>query len=151
MQNEEVAKQLDRCLNEIHLAAENKREVLVAPEEIELTNTQGHILMLLAQNGPQTNAELARTLAISPAAMTKAMKSLNHRADPVVSAISDPEDARIKRWSLTHTGVSLAQLHEKDHQNTRMAYVEMLNDFPENEVAVISRFLTELEARCVRG
>ncbi|TYC48985.1 MarR family transcriptional regulator [Weissella muntiaci] len=149
--NEAVAEQLDHYLNQIHLLAENQREVLVDNNEAILTNTQGHILMLLAQHGPQTNAELARKLSISPAAMTKAMKSLNRREEPVVSSISDPDDARTNRWALTHAGAELAQQHVKAHANTQSAYLNVLDKFSADEVGVISRFLTELEERCIGG
>ena len=150
MPTEEITHQLDVFLNELHQQAENKREILVNDAELTLTNTQGHILMLLAECGAQTNAQLAKLLHVSPAAMTKAMKGLTNREEQVVTAVADTQDARMNRWSLTEAGQRVAKKHEKAHQLTRAAYQEVLDNFSEEEQAVIARFISLLSACSLR-
>lgn len=61
---ESYAKQIDQFLNHLKLLSENQREVLIGENTTDITTTQGHLLMLLAQHGPQTNSELARATCI---------------------------------------------------------------------------------------
>lgn len=144
---ESYAKQIDQFLNHLKLLSENQREVLIGENTTDITTTQGHLLMLLAQHGPQTNSELARALHVSGAAVTKAMKSLYIRDDPMVNVIPDPEDGRVSRWSLTTLGISLATAHTQRHRETVDEYQKLLENFSDSEQAVISRFLIELSER----
>ncbi|MCS9984848.1 MarR family transcriptional regulator [Weissella paramesenteroides] len=144
---ESYAKQIDQFLNHLKLLSENQREVLIGENTTDITTTQGHLLMLLAQHGPQTNSELARALHVSGAAVTKAMKSLYIRDEPMVNVIPDPEDGRVSRWSLTTLGISLATAHTQRHRETVDEYEKLLENFSDSEQAVISRFLIELSER----
>ncbi|KAA8441889.1 MarR family transcriptional regulator [Weissella paramesenteroides] len=144
---ESYAKQIDQFLNHLKLLSENQREVLIGENTTDITTTQGHLLMLLAQHGPQTNSELARALHVSGAAVTKAMKSLYIRDEPMVNVIPDPEDGRVSRWSLTTLGISLATAHTQRHRETVDEYQKLLENFSDSEQAVISRFLIELSER----
>ncbi|WP_439818595.1 MarR family transcriptional regulator [Weissella paramesenteroides] len=144
---ESYAKQIDQFLNHLKLLSENQREVLIGENTTDITTTQGHLLMLLAQRGPQTNSELARALHVSGAAVTKAMKSLYIRDEPMVNVIPDPEDGRVSRWSLTTLGISLATAHTQRHRETVDEYQKLLENFSDSEQAVISRFLIELSER----
>ena len=144
---ESYAKQIDQFLNHLKLLSENQREVLIGENTTDITTTQGHLLMLLAQHGPQTNYELARALHVSGAAVTKAMKSLYIRDEPMVNVIPDPEDGRVSRWSLTTLGISLATAHTQRHRETVDEYQKLLENFSDSEQAVISRFLIELSER----
>ena len=72
-----LEKQIDQFLSQVMQFAENKHEILLGKcqSDIKLTSTQEHLLMLL--NGePTTNARMAETLSVSPAAITKALKKL---------------------------------------------------------------------------
>lgn len=144
---ESYAKQINQFLNHLKLLSENQREVLIGENTTDITTTQGHLLMLLAQHGPQTNSELARALHVSGAAVTKAMKSLYIRDEPMVNVIPDPEDGRVSRWSLTTLGISLATAHTQRHRETIDEYQKLLENFSDSEQAVISRFLIELSER----
>lgn len=144
---ESYAKQIDQFLNHLKLLSENQREVLIGENTTDITTTQGHLLMLLAQHGPQTNSELARALHVSGAAVTKAMKSLYICDEPMVNVIPDPEDGRVSRWSLTTLGISLATAHTQRHRETVDEYQKLLENFSDSEQAVISRFLIELSER----
>lgn len=147
MTTQSYAEQIDQFLNHLKLLSENQREVLIGENTTDITTTQGHLLMLLAQHGPQTNSELARALHVSGAAVTKAMKSLYIRDEPMVNVIPDPEDGRVSRWSLTTLGISLATAHTQRHRETVDEYQKLLENFSDSEQAVISRFLIELSER----
>ncbi|ALI32469.1 MarR family transcriptional regulator [Weissella cibaria] len=142
MATEEYAEQLDHFLNDVRVMAENQREILLGESNSAITTTQGHVLMLLAQNGPQTNSELARALGVSGAAITKAMKGLAGEEDPMVNAIPDPDDGRVSRWSLTGLGISMASAHAQRHRETLAEYQNVFAVFTESDQTAISHFLT---------
>lgn len=148
-----TAEQIDSFLKQVRILAENQREILLGTtdENTDVTTTQGHVLMLLAQNGPQTNSELARALAVSPAAITKVMKYLQQNANPMVTQVPDDHDGRISRWALTSRGIALAQVHAKRHAQTLAYYQQVLADFDADEQATISRFLQALNHCLVGG
>ncbi len=64
----EVANKIDRFLNSILLLSENQHEILVGSctSGVSLTNTQEHILMLVADEA-LTNSVLAKKLNVSQA------------------------------------------------------------------------------------
>lgn len=142
---------VDEFLNQVRLLGENQREILLGDASESITTTQGHALMLLAQNGPQTNTELARILHISPAAMTKAMKGLQKIDNEMIIAIPDPEDGRVTRWSLTTAGMALATTHAQCHRETLQIYDHVLEDFSDEEQHIITTFLTALTMRLTEG
>ncbi|GEA95408.1 MarR family transcriptional regulator [Weissella viridescens] len=148
----ENAAQVDDFLNQILLLAENQREILLGFEHKQtITLTQGHLLMILAQKGPQTNGELAQALAVSPAAVTKAMKILQNEQNAMVTLMPDPEDGRINRWALTDTGRAKATEHADEHQTTQSEYIAVLNQFTDDEQAVVSRFITAMTDKLTGG
>jgi|GEM_PF-95082 len=151
METESYADQLDHFLNELRVMAENQREILLGETVSPITTTQGHVLMLLAQNGPQTNSELARLLHVSGAAITKAMKGLVKEDDPMVNAIPDPDDGRVNRWSLTNLGISMASAHAQRHRETLTEYESIFSNFSETDQATISDFLTLVSQRLNGG
>ena len=151
MATENYAEQLDHFLNDIRVMAENQREILLGEIASPITTTQGHVLMLLAQNGPQTNSELARLLHVSGAAITKAMKGLVKEDEPMINAIPDPDDKRINRWSLTNLGISMATAHAQRHRETLTEYETIFANFSEDEQTTISEFLTAVSTRLNGG
>ena len=62
----ELEEQVNQLINQIVLKSENQHELLIGQcrSQVKLTNTQEHILMLLAE-GRKTNSELAKTLNVS--------------------------------------------------------------------------------------
>jgi DNA-binding MarR family transcriptional regulator len=140
--------QLATFINDIRgMLPENSRELLLGGSGSQLTGTQGHVLMLLADTPAMTNGELAKALSVSQAAVTKAMRGLS-TADPALAvATVDARDARVKAWSLTDAGQSFAAAHRQRHAETAAAYAEILDEFSESEQATISRFLTVLLKR----
>ena len=140
----EVANKIDRFLNSILLLSENQHEILVGSctSGVSLTNTQEHILMLVADEA-LTNSVLAKKLNVSQAAITKAVKPL--LSQWMLETYRDENDARVLYYRLTEIGKPIALEHQHHHQHTLHTYEDVLSKFTKNEQGVISRFLDLLE------
>ena len=140
----EVANKIDRFLNSILLLSENQHEILVGSctSGVSLTNTQEHILMLVADES-LTNSVLAKKLNVSQAAITKAVKPLLSQG--MLETYRDENDARVLYYRLTEIGKPIAVEHQHHHQHTLHTYENVLSKFTKNEQGVISRFLDLLE------
>lgn len=140
----EVANKIDRYLNSILLLSENQHEILVGSctSGVSLTNTQEHILMLVADEA-LTNSVLAKKLNVSQAAITKAVKPLLSQG--MLETYRDENDARVLYYRLTEIGKPIALEHQHHHQHTLHTYEDVLSKFTKNEQGVISRFLDLLE------
>ena len=121
----EVANKIDRFLNSILLLSENQHEILVGSctSGVSLTNTQEHILMLVADEA-LTNSVLAKKM---------------------LETYRDENDARVLYYRLTEIGKPIALEHQHHHQHTLHTYEDVLSKFTKNEQGVISRFLDLLE------
>ena len=139
----QLAQEIDTFLNEVILKSENQHEILIGhcTSEVALTNTQEHILMLLSE-GRKTNSELAKTLNVSQAAVTKAVKTLVKEG--MLEAKKDKDDGRVTYFVLTQEAQPIAQEHEEHHQETLGVYRSVLDQFDNQERQVIGRFLTTL-------
>ena len=140
----EVANKIDRFLNSILLLSENQHEILVGSctSGVSLTNTQEHILMLVADEA-LTNSVLAKKLNVSQAAITKAVKPLLSQG--MLETYRDENDDRVLYYRLTEIGKPIALEHQHHHQHTLHTYKDVLSKFTKNEQGVISRFLDLLE------
>ena len=140
----EVANKIDRFLNSILLLSEYQHEILVGSctSGVSLTNTQEHILMLVADEA-LTNSVLAKKLNVSQAAITKAVKPLLSQG--MLETYRDENDARVLYYRLTEIGKPIALEHQHHHQHTLHTYEDVLSKFTKNEQGVISRFLDLLE------
>ncbi|MCP8990014.1 Transcriptional repressor AdcR [Streptococcus parasanguinis] len=140
----EVANKIDRFLNSILLLSEDQHEILVGSctSGVSLTNTQEHILMLVADEA-LTNSVLAKKLNVSQAAITKAVKPLLSQG--MLETYRDENDARVLYYRLTDIGKPIALEHQHHHQHTLHTYEDVLSKFTKNEQGVISRFLDLLE------
>ena len=140
----EVANKIDRFLNSILLLSGNQHEILVGSctSGVSLTNTQEHILMLVADEA-LTNSVLAKKLNVSQAAITKAVKPLLSQG--MLETYRDENDARVLYYRLTEIGKPIAVEHQHHHQHTLHTYENVLSKFTKNEQGVISRFLDLLE------
>ena len=139
-----IANKVDRFLNSILLISENQHEILVGSctSGVSLTNTQEHILMLVADES-LTNSVLAKKLNVSQAAITKAVKPLLNQG--MLETYRDENDARVLYYRLTDIGRPIALEHLHHHQHTLHTYEDVLSKFTPNEQEVISRFLDLLE------
>ena len=140
----EIANKVDRFLNSILLISENQHEILVGSctSGVSLTNTQEHILMLVADEA-LTNSVLAKKLNVSQAAITKAVKPLLNQG--MLETYRDENDARVLYYRLTDIGRPIALEHLHHHQHTLHTYEDVLSKFTHNEQEVISSFLDLLE------
>ena len=140
----EIANKVDRFLNSILLISENQHEILVGSctSGFSLTNTQEHILMLVADEA-LTNSVLAKKLNVSQAAITKAVKPLLNQG--MLETYRDENDARVLYYRLTDIGRPIALEHLHHHQHTLHTYEDVLSKFTHNEQEVISSFLDLLE------
>lgn len=138
-----LEEQVNHLINQILLKAESQHELLIGQcrSQVKLTNTQEHILMLLAQ-GRKTNSELAKTLNISQAAVTKAVKTLVKEG--MLEAKKDADDGRVTYFVLTEQAQPIAQEHEDHHQATLAVYRDVLAPFNDQESQVIETFLRRL-------
>jgi len=141
------AEQIDEFLNGIRLISENQREILFGTDEDAVTTTQGHILMLLAQNGPQTNRQLADALGVTAAAVTKAIKLLQVGTNVNVIPLADESDGRLVRWMITEVGRKIAADHAHRHQQTVHEYRKILTEYTEDQQAIIINFIHQLAAK----
>lgn len=140
----ELAKQIDDTVHRIILKAEHQLELLAGPcaHPHDVTNTQEHILMLIA-HGQSNNADLARTLNISQAATSKAIKDLKHRG--LLTATKDAHDKRVSHYQLTALAEPIAAHHAQHHRSTLSVYAKLVSRYTAAEQATIQHFLTELQ------
>lgn len=138
-----LAQRLDQLINKVLLTAENQHELLIGScqSDVRLTNTQEHILMLLAKER-LTNSDLARELSVSQAAVTKAVKALI--AAGMLESIKDQTDGRVTYFELTDLAKPIATEHEHHHYHTIQVYEEVLSAFSADEQGIIERFLDGL-------
>ncbi|MGT2906933.1 zinc-dependent MarR family transcriptional regulator [Streptococcus dentiloxodontae] len=143
---ETLEDKLNHLINQILLKAENQHELLIGQcrSDIKMTNTQEHILMLLAQ-GQKTNSELAKILNISQAAVTKAIKSLVRLG--MLESRKDDIDGRVTYFELTKEAQPIALEHREHHEATMEVYRDLLRDFDAKELQTIERFLLKLESK----
>lgn len=139
----DLSKVIDETVNIILLKAENQHELLIGEcqSDVKVTNTQEHILMLLAEE-PLTNSDLARLLHISQAAVTKAVKGLIKEG--LLKTVKDSNDGRITYFILTDDGKPIAHEHGHHHEETLSVYQQLLSRYDEAEKEVIGKFLEDL-------
>lgn len=139
----QLAHKIDSFLNEIILKAENQHEILVGSctSNVALTNTQEHILMLLAEE-MLTNSDLSKKLNVSQAAVTKAVKSLINQG--MLETFKDKKDARVTFYRLTELAQPIAYEHEHHHAHTLETYQSLLDRFSQDEQQAIEKFLEAL-------
>lgn len=140
----ELSHHIDHLVQKILLTAENQLELLIGScqSDVKLTNTQEHILMLLAADDRLTNSDLARELNVSQAAVTKAVKGLI--ANQMLQATKDKDDGRVTYFQLTEQALPIAQEHAHHHEHTLGIYDQVLGAFNPEEQGVIARFLDGL-------
>ncbi|MBM7637100.1 zinc-dependent MarR family transcriptional regulator [Streptococcus saliviloxodontae] len=140
---------IDGFLSEVILASEHSNEFLVGhcTSGVALTNTQEHILMLLI-DGPMTNTDLAKSLNVSQAAVTKAVKSLVSKG--FLKTQKDSKDGRVTYFSLTSEALPIAQEHLHHHDLTLKAYESILMSYSDKEKLVIDSFLEQLREELFR-
>ena len=138
-----LAEKINHFLNEVILTAENQHEILIGSctSDVQLTNTQEHILMLLSQES-LTNSDLAKRLNVSQAAVTKAVKALVEQK--MLQTFKDKKDARVTFYRLTDLARPIAEEHQHHHVHTLDAYQRLAEQFSSDEQEEIVKFLDGL-------
>ena len=138
-----LAEKINHFLNEVILTAENQHEILVGSctSDVQLTNTQEHILMLLSLES-LTNSDLAKRLNVSQAAVTKAVKALVEQK--MLETFKDKKDARVTFYRLTDLARPIAEEHQHHHVHTLETYQRLAEQFSSDEQEVIVKFLDGL-------
>ena len=138
-----LAEKINHFLNEVILTAENQHEILVGSctSDVRLTNTQEHILMLLSLES-LTNSDLAKSLNVSQAAVTKAVKALVEQK--MLETFKDKKDARVTFYRLTDLARPIAEEHQHHHVHTLDTYQRLADKFSSDEQEVIVKFLDGL-------
>ena len=138
-----LGNEINRVLDLVLKKAENQHELLLGDCEspLHLTNTQEHILMVLAET-TLTNSSLAKELGLSQAAMTKATKFLTKEG--LLEAKRDEQDARLVYFQLTSQGKTIAEEHAHHHRRTQKALEKTVQGFSQEEQEVIQNFLQKL-------
>lgn len=138
-----LAEKINHFLNEVILTAENQHEILVGSctSDVQLTNTQEHILMLLSQES-LTNSDLAKRLNVSQAAVTKAVRALVEQK--MLETFKDKKDARVTFYRLTDLARPIAEEHQHHHVHTLETYQRLAEQFSSDEQEVIVKFLDGL-------
>ena len=136
----QIEKQIDKLVNKILLKSENQHELLfgTCQSGAAITNTQEHILMLLAQER-LTNSDLAKRLNISQAAVTKAVKYLAKQG--MLASVKNKDDARVTYFELTDIAKPVAKEHKQHHDATLAVYKSLLSQFSKDEQNIIAQFL----------
>lgn len=144
--SKQLSQQVDRLIHKILLKSENHHELLLGhcQSQLKLTNTQEHILMLLAQDDHLTNSDLARELNVSQPAVTKAVKALVQQG--MLETIKDSHDGRVTYFVLTQEAMPIAEEHKHHHERTLAAYNQVVEAFSSEEQAIIATFLDKLSS-----
>jgi len=102
--------------------------------------TQLHIVALIKENPSESNNTfLADQLGISKPAVTKAINALTEKN--MITAQKFKSNQKSIFYSLTNSGEKLALIHEQMHQKAKDRYDQMLNQFSDEELQIIAKFL----------
>lgn len=109
---------------------------------IGVSMARWRIMLLLDTNGEMSQKELARMLAIDPAALTRQLKALEREG--WVERHNDARDARLTNVALTELG--LEAVHST--MARRNEFIERaLGPIPAEELDAVSAVLEKLEER----
>src|SRR5699024_1945022 len=104
------------------------------------TLTQLHIIALLNKYPNQTNNTfLATEWGISKPAVSKAIKTLI--AEKMIIERKRENEQKAIYYTLTPSGRELSIVHDEMHQIAEARYNQLLNQFSDQELEVIVRFL----------
>lgn len=108
----------------------------------EWTLTQLHIVAIMKDEKFANNRMLAEKLDLTKAAITKATKKLLKQEIMIEKELKD--NKKEIYYALTESGERLALLHEQLHEKAKQKYIDILQEFSDEELAVINRFLKSI-------
>lgn len=102
--------------------------------------TQLHIVALINDNpNGANNTFLASRLGISKPAVTKAINALTK--EKMITTQKKESDQKSIYYRLTNSGKKLALIHEQMHEIAQERYDQLLSQFSDEELQVITTFL----------
>jgi len=101
-------------------------------------------LMSVLEAQPQTGIDIAQKLGVTRGGITRAAKNLVTQG--LISTFQQPDDRKKIFYRLTPSGRKLAQYHDQMHATFNKQAVNHLKaDYSPEELAIINRFLVDLE------
>jgi DNA-binding MarR family transcriptional regulator len=140
---EDVAHDLLEVVTHVCLATPRGRRRASELKEIEFLT-----LAILHERGTAIVGDIQRMLGILPAQMSRVIRSLENRPEPLIACRINPRDKRKIDVCLTESG-SRALL---DYQAVRVhRIVELLQDLPDEDQQDLLKLLEKLRSRLELG
>ncbi|MCM0598296.1 MarR family winged helix-turn-helix transcriptional regulator [Periweissella fabalis] len=137
---------LTTTLNEFVRQYASRSELLNDDNQVTVSDTQAHILMLLLDSQvPLTNSQLATAMELSRPAITKAVKELLKHA--YLTATPAQHDGRVMEYQLTVSGQLVADEHRQRHEATINQLATVCAKYSMADLQLIQQFMNELATR----
>jgi DNA-binding MarR family transcriptional regulator len=140
---EETARDLFEVVTQLGLTALRSRRRSGDLKEVEFLT-----LAILQEHGTMIVGDIQRLLGVLPAQMSRIIRSLENRPQPLIACQINPRDKRKVDVCLTPIG----QKALADYQAFRTdRLVELLRDLPEQEQEDLNRLVDKLHGLLERG
>jgi DNA-binding MarR family transcriptional regulator len=140
---EDIANDLFEVVTHLSMVAPRGRRRASDLKEIEFLT-----LAILHDRGTAIVGDIQRMLGVLPAQMSRVIRSLENRAEPLITCRINPRDKRKIDVCLTEDGIK-ALLSYQAIRVQRI--VALLQDLPEEEQQEFVRLLEKLRGRLERG
>lgn len=116
--------------------------------EGDLKEIEFHTLTILQERGTMIVGDIQRLLGVLPAQMSRVIRSLENRQEPLIACQINPQDKRKIDVHMTEAGEKA--LHE--YQAVRVRRIaDILHDLPEEEHANLTHLLDRIRGLLERG
>ena len=140
---EETARELFDVVTQISLATLRGRRRTGDLKEAEFLT-----LTILQDHGTMIVGDIQRQLGVLPAQMSRIIRSLENRREPLITCRINPQDKRKIDVCLTEAGERVLQ----EYQGVRVRrIVELLHDLPEGDQENLTRLLDKVRALLDQG
>lgn len=135
---DEVIKSLESFI--VERENSNKKRIYGRTEDkIDLSLTQFHIIEIIDKKENVNNKLLSQILKVSAPAITKSMRKLLNQN--LVKETYSEDNRKEKFYLLTEKGEKFSKVHDELHQRAANKYYQILNDFEDNELEAVIKFL----------
>src|SRR5262249_43355886 len=140
---QEIAQDLSEVVTHLGLATPRGRRRTDDLKEVEYLT-----LAILHDRGTMIVGNIQRLLGVLPAQMSRIIRSLENRPEPLIACRINPRDKRKIDVCLTETGTKALL----DYQAVRVhRIVELLHDLPENDQEGLIHLLDKVRGLLERG